>query len=71
MPKRRSSAERISFVLNLFMIFAYGLGGVAIYFWRMPSIPDRSREVFSGVLILYSLFRLYKLLRVKPENNES
>ena len=71
MPKRRSSAERVSFVLNSFMILAYGLAGVALYFWRMPSISDSNRKVLSGVLILYSLFRLYKLLRIKSKNNES
>ena len=65
MPVRRSSSERVTFILNAFMILAYALGGVALYFWNMPGLPEKNRKIVSAVLILYSGFRAFKLFRKK------
>ncbi len=65
MPVRRSSGERISFILNAFMVLAYALGGVALYFWNLPGVPEQNRKIASAVLILYAGYRTFKLFRKK------
>ena len=49
MSVRRTGAQRISFILNIFMVLAYGLGGIALFFWKIPSIPDQNRKIASGI----------------------
>ena len=63
MPVRRTAAERVSFILNIFMILAYAFGGIALFFWKLPSVPDNNRKIAAAVLIIYSGYRTYKLLR--------
>jgi hypothetical protein len=70
MPVRKSGGERISFLLNLFMVFAYASGGVALFFWNLPGIPEKNRKILSAVLILYAAFRAFKLFRKKPASDE-
>lgn len=65
MQKQKTGGERISVILNVFMILAYALGGVALFFWKIPAIPDQNRKILAGVLILYSGLRAFKLLRKK------
>jgi len=47
------------------MILAYAFGGIALFFWKLPSVPDQNRKIASGVLILYAGYRTFKLLRTK------
>ncbi len=68
MPVRRTAAERVSFLLNIFMILAYAFGGVALFFWKLPSVPDHNRKIAAGVLILYAGYRTYKLLRTQKKH---
>lgn len=70
MPSSRTDQERINFVLNVFMILVYGLAGIALFFWNGLMIPEQNRKILSGVLILYSLFRLYKLLRKNKHTDQ-
>lgn len=65
MSVRRTGAQRISFILNIFMVLAYGLGGIALFFWKIPSIPDQNRKIASGILVLYAAFRAYRMFRTK------
>jgi len=62
---RRTAAEGVSFKRNIFMILAYAFGGIALFFWKLPSVPDQNRKIASGVLILYAGYRTFKLLRTK------
>jgi len=65
MAVRRTRAERIAFLLNLFMVLAYALGGIALYFWKFPSIPDQNRKIASGILLLYAAYRTFRLFSKK------
>lgn len=57
MAKRSAKGATFYFILNLFMILMYGCGGVILYFWKFPQIPDSSRKIFAGVLVLYAIYR--------------
>jgi hypothetical protein len=65
MHVRRTSSERVSFMLNVFMVLAYALGGAALFFWKLPAVPDQNRKILSGVLVLYAGFRAFRLFRKK------
>lgn len=65
MSVRRTQGQRIAVILNIFMVLAYGLGGIALFFWKIPSIPDQNRKIASGVLILYAAYRAFRIFRTK------
>ncbi len=65
MSVQRTGGQKIVVILNIFMVLAYGLGGIALFFWKLPSIPDYNRKVASGILILYAVYRAVRVFRTK------
>lgn len=61
MSKRKSSAERISYLLNILMACMYAAGGIILFFWHIPGLTDQNRYVLGGVLIAYAVYRIIKL----------
>jgi hypothetical protein len=54
---------RFYYILNMFMILMYALGGIVLFFWKMPNLPATNRYIISGVLLLYSTYRGIVLYR--------
>lgn len=72
MSRRKSSAERISYLLNLLMAGMYAAGGLTLFFWKRPSMSDKDRYLLGGVLLAYAVYRFIKLhMRNKNAQNEN
>ena len=65
--KQKSPKQRFLFVFGLLMIIAYFiLAGIFIFWEAMPvTVAYQSRMYFGMLLIVYGIFRFYRLL--KPE----
>ncbi len=66
MPRREPVKGRISIILNLVMVSMYAVGGIILFFWPMPSLPDTNRYIIASVLVVYSAYRgmiLYRKFR--------
>lgn len=64
MAHRRTTARgRFSYIINLFMVMMYAMGGIILLFWKMPGLPDTNRYIIAGALILYSAYRGIVLYR--------
>jgi hypothetical protein len=55
--------RRLYFLLNMAMVIMYAIGGIVLFFWHIPSIPDSNRYILSGVLFLYAIYRGVNLAR--------
>lgn len=59
---RSSLSERLYLIINIIMILIYLSIGTILFFWQTPVVAETSRKVFSGVLILYGIYRLFSLI---------
>ncbi len=61
--KQKSPLQRFLFIFGLFFFVIYlGLGCMFILWKDMPITLDyTSRALFGGVLIIYGIFRFYRL----------
>lgn len=57
MPRREPVKGRFSIIINLVMVSMYAIGGIILFFWHMPSLPDTNRYIIASVLLLYSAYR--------------
>jgi phosphate transport system substrate-binding protein len=58
MRKRSSFNNRLVFIFSLLMVLVYFAGGIAFLLTNIfPKMPENSRRMFGGVLILYSIYR--------------
>jgi uncharacterized membrane protein (DUF485 family) len=62
--KQKSPKQRFLFILGLLMIAAYLTFASIFIFWKaMPvTVPYTNRIMFGALLIVYSIFRFYRLL---------
>ena len=59
-------ARRFHFYFNLAMVLIYTAAGLLLLFVvKFDSIPKTNTIVIGGVLLLYSAYRSYKLLKEK------
>ena len=72
MRMRSPLSDRLYLIINLIMILIYAGAGVALFFCKTNLISDTSRKVFSGTLILYSIYRgfsLYRKIKTAADEN--
>ena len=63
MDRRSSLSERLYFIINIIMIFIYAGSGITLLLWRIPAVSTLSRQSFGVILLLYSFYRGFSLLR--------
>ena len=62
--EQKNFAGRFHFYFNLIMIAIYALVGVLLIFiLRFDSLPELNTKMIGGVLLLYGIYRGYKLLK--------
>nr|WP_317630738.1 hypothetical protein [uncultured Flavobacterium sp.] len=61
--KQKSPLQRFLFILNLILLFMYIVMAITLFVWKsMPvEIPYPNRVILGGILIIYALFRFYRL----------
>ncbi len=67
MKERENFSKKFYFFFNLFMILVYASAGILLIFvWPPPEIlPEFNRIGLGIVLVIYSVYRGYKIYRKK------
>jgi hypothetical protein len=72
MRKSAPLSWRLYIILNAMMVLIYAFCAVALFLWESSTVSRQTRLLFSGVLLLYSIFRGFTLLRkIQKPGNEN
>lgn len=68
---RAGLSQRLHLLFNLLMILIYAAAGIILIFvWGPEGLPEENRKIAGLVLILYSLFRIWKLAKAQRPRDD-